>query len=102
MLIEAAAETDGLKAVVSEGAGIRSAQPHTPPNLKHLLGRIAPRPVLLIDADQGVSGKHLSAEYYDAGEPKLWKTDSGHTGGYAADPEEYERRIVQFFDTALA
>ena len=132
MLIEAAAETDGLKAVVSEGAGIRSVREALelrgvekwlrlptwaaatlgtsifsnhppPPNLKHLIGRIAPRPVFLIYAEQGVSGEHLSAEYHEvAGEPKqLWRTDSGHTGGYAADPEEYERRVLQFFDAAL-
>jgi hypothetical protein len=31
----------------------------------------------------------------------LWKTDSGHTGGYDAAPREYERRVVTFFDDAL-
>jgi fermentation-respiration switch protein FrsA (DUF1100 family) len=132
MLIEAAAETDALKAVVSEGAGIRSVREaselsgaekwlqlptwaattlgtavfsnhNPPPNLKDLVGRIAPRPVFLIYAERGAGGEKLSADFYDAaGAPKqLWKTDSGHTGGYDADPQEYERRIVRFFDAAI-
>ena len=100
MLLESAAETDALKAVVSEGAGIRSvregaelpgaekwAQLSTwaattvgvavfgsdspPPNLKDLVPRIAPRPVFLIYADRGQGGEKLSADYYEAaGEPK--------------------------------
>ena len=133
MLIELAAETDDLKAVVSEGAGIRSVREATeqagaekwaalptwaaitlgtaifsnhspPPNLKDLVGRIAPRPVFLIYADRGQGGEELSAEYHEiAGEPKqLWKTDSGHTGGYDADPKEYERWVVRFFDDSLS
>ena len=59
-----------------------------PPNLKDLVPRIAPRPVFLIYADRGQGGEKLSADYYEAaGEPKqLWKTDSGHTGGYDAVP----------------
>jgi uncharacterized protein len=132
LLIETAAETDALKAVVSEGAGIRSLREANvasgtekwfslptwaattlgtalfsnhgpPPNLKDLVGRIAPRPVFLIYAERGQGGEELSADYYEAaGQPKqLWKTDSGHTGGYDADPPEYERRVVAFFDRAL-
>ncbi len=27
--------------------------------------------------------------------------EAGHTGGYAARPAEYERRVVGFFDRAL-
>jgi hypothetical protein len=26
----------------------------------------------------------------------------GHTGGYDADPKEYERRVVRFFDDSLS
>ncbi|MGH3034952.1 MAG: alpha/beta hydrolase [Gaiellaceae bacterium] len=132
MLLETAAETDALKAVVSEGAGIRSVREATqlsgvekllslptwaaitlgtavfsnhspPPSLKDLVPRIAPRPVFLIYAERGQGGEELSADFYDAaGQPKeLWKTDSGHTGGYDADPQEYEQRVVAFFDRAL-
>jgi hypothetical protein len=128
MLIEMAADTDDLKAVVSEGAGIRSVREASessatalptwgaitlgtavfsgnspPPNLMDLVDDIAPRALFLIYAERGQGGEDLSADYHEAaGEPKqLWKTDSGHTGGYNADPEEYERRVVDFFDRSL-
>jgi uncharacterized protein len=132
MLLEAAATSDDLKAVVSEGAGIRSVKEgweqngpqgwfelpvwaattagvalfsdSTPPaNLKHLVPRIAPRPILFIYAERGQGGEHLSEEFYEAaGEPKfLWQTDSGHVGGYDADPREYAERVTAFFDQAL-
>lgn len=132
MMLEAAAGTDALRAVISEGAGICSvreaneldsadkwlsvtvwaamtagtavfADHRPPPNLKDLVSRIAPRPVFLIYAAQPQGGEQLSAEYFEvAREPKqLWRTDSGHTGGYDADPAEYERRVVQFLDDAL-
>jgi hypothetical protein len=95
-MIQKAAETDALKAVVSEGAGIRSVREakevsgslekwlqvaamtsmtagtalfsnHSPPgNLKDLVGRIAPRPVFLIYAARGQGGEELSAEFYEA------------------------------------
>jgi len=76
----------------------------TPPeNLKELVPRIAPTPVFFIYAERGQGGEQLTADYYEAaGEPKqVWKTDSGHTGGYDAAPREYERRVVGFFDDAL-
>jgi predicted alpha/beta-fold hydrolase len=41
--------------------------------------------------------------YQAAGEPKeLWILPHGGHGGYLqAEPEEFERRVVSFFDTAL-
>jgi hypothetical protein len=94
MMIEAAAESDGLKAVVSEGAGIRSirealAIPQTrkrleaviahlvvtpatalfsndrpPPSLEDLIGRIAPRPVFLVYAVPGQGGEAELTEVF--------------------------------------
>jgi hypothetical protein len=135
MMIEAAAESDGLKALVSEGAGIRSlrealAIPETrkkveavlahavvtpavalfsdslpPPSLEDLSGRISPRPLFLVYAVPGQGGEaELSETYYDAArEPKeIWLVPgAGHTGGIEAEPAEYERRVVGFFDAAL-
>lgn len=132
MLLEAAATNDDLKAVVSEGAGIRSYKEAlelngaerwlqfplwgstalgtalfsdtTPPaNLKDLVPDISPRPVFFIHAERGQGGEQLTAEYFEAaGEPKeLWKTNSTHIHGYDADPEEYTRRVTEFFDNAL-
>jgi uncharacterized protein len=139
MMLEAASETDELKAVVSEGAGARAfsdemdeldrgspgaadrllnAAPMAvkvgamavftnqspPPNLKDVVARIAPRPVMLIAAPNSPNGEKLNRGYYAAAhEPKtLWEIpESKHTGGIDARPEEYERRVVGFFDDAL-
>ena len=134
-MLEAAAESDGLKAVVSEGAGIRSlrealAIPETsaklqaslvhavmtpgvalfsntlpPPSLEDLVARIAPRPVFIIYAKPGQGGEaELSQTFYEAArEPKtIWQVPgAGHTGGIEAQPGEYERRVIAFFDRAL-
>ena len=93
MLLEEAAGNDSLKAVVSEGAGIRSVREVTedsgvekwlampvwgvttvgtalfsnsmpPPNLKDLVSDVSPTPVFLIHAERGQGGEHLSAEYH--------------------------------------
>jgi uncharacterized protein len=75
-----------------------------PNNLKDLVPRIAPRPLLLIAAPNSPNGEDLNRGYYEAaGEPKaLWEIpESGHTGGIEARPREYERRVVGFFDRTL-
>jgi hypothetical protein len=128
LLLETAAETDRLAAVVSEGAGIRSVKEATlgplggvpvwglmtlatgvysgdapPPSLNDLVARISPRPVFLIYASQGQGGEELSQDYYEsAGAPKdVWKAPGGHTGAIETRPLAYERRVVAFFDEAL-
>ena len=104
-MIDAAASNTGLRAVVSEGAGVRSiredllrgprgwfALPEAavqtgalavmsgtppPPALDDLAARIAPRPLFLIYTGQGVGGEELNPEYFEAAsQPKtLWKID---------------------------
>jgi fermentation-respiration switch protein FrsA (DUF1100 family) len=135
MMLETAAETEALKAVVSEGAGarmfteemdqdLRPAEKATlappawikqaslavlsnqspPTNLKDLVPRIAPRPVMLIAAPNSPNGEDLNRGYYQAaGKPKtLWEIpEAGHVGGFEARPAEYERRVIGFFDDAL-
>ena len=133
LLLEAAAETDALRGVVSEGAGIRSireaihaagvsrwisapywavttgatavfANRLPPPDVKSVVPRISPRPVLLVYAAHGQGGEELNPDYFAAArQPKqLWEiTDGGHTGGIVARPREYERRVIAFFDDAL-
>ena len=41
--------------------------------------------------------------YAAAGQPKqIWKVPGAeHTGGLKAQPAEYERRVVDFYDRAL-
>jgi hypothetical protein len=102
-LLEAAATTEGLEAVVSEGAGSRSLREDLsrgpagwpslptglvlttatavlsgdapPASLDDLVGRISPTPILLIYAGHGQGGEDLNPTYFEsAREPKaLWE-----------------------------
>ena len=135
LMLEAAAETPDLAAVVSEGAGarmyseeMREDMPSTdrplmavsawvkqaaiavfsnqspPTDLRDLVGRIAPRPVLLIAAPEHGVGEELNRGYARAAgaTAALWEIpESRHVGGLAARPAEYERRVAGFFDEAL-
>ncbi len=96
MLLDRAADATALRAVVSDGAGIRSvreaalassvgerlfgapfwavttagvalfANDLPPPSLKDLVARIAPRAVLLIHAGHGQGGENLNPSYFEA------------------------------------
>jgi uncharacterized protein len=135
MMIEAAAETDELKAVVSDGAGARSynedklqdepglskvlgglmsvtktasvavfSNQSPPDSLKDLAAR-AEEPLLLIAAPNSAHGEELNRDYARAAgdNATLWEIpEAHHVGGLQARPEEYERRVVGFFDEALA
>ena len=134
LLLQTAAHTRALRAVVSEGAGQRSLAEHLdnpelgrvqrwltgmlaqtaavavlsnsrPPDaLADLMPRIAPRPVLLIEALNGNPDEILNEVYADRGGPstELWKVAAGgHTGALAAAPVAYEERVVGFLDRAL-
>ena len=134
LLLQTAAHTRALRAVVSEGAGQRSLAEHLdnpdvgrvqrwvtgmiaqtaavavlsssqpPDGLADLMPRIAPRPVLLIEALNGNPDEVLNDVYAARGGPstELWKVAAGgHTGALAATPAAYEQRVVGFFDRAL-
>jgi uncharacterized protein len=134
ILIQAAAESDQLAAIVSEGGSQRSVREGLnfpgwskwvgvpsgvaltagvstfgnltpPPNLKDLVAEISPQAVFLIYATDGQVGEvELTDDYYEeAGQPKqIWEVPGGgHIGGYAAYPQEYEQRVVDFFDAEL-
>jgi hypothetical protein len=131
VLLQTAAESDELKAVVSEGAGMRSVReavhlPGTeklvatpifaivtagttvfandlpPRSLTDLSAEIT-QPALFIHATPGQGGETLTERYYEAaGGPKeYWAAPGGHTGAIDAAPREYERRVVGFFDRTL-
>ena len=135
MMIETAAETDELAAVVSEGAGARSftedmdedapalakwtlgavssaaktasvaisANRMPPANLRDLAAEVE-QPLLLIAAPVKGVGEELNRGYASAAgaSATLWEIpEAGHVGGMDARPEEYERRVVGFFDRAL-
>ena len=131
ILIEAAAQSTDFKAIVSEGAGYPIGEADldgaghmlrpslvvlglatavfsneaAPPKIVDRIGEIAPRSVFLIWADPGMGGEDVrQPKYYAAaGGPKqIWKVPGAdHTGGLKAQPAEYERRVVDFYDRAL-
>jgi dienelactone hydrolase len=131
MMLQAAAETDRLKAVVSEGAGVRSVRDAAdltgaerwttmpvwflttagtalfandlPPRGLADLSEEITEPVLFIYATPGQGGENLTPAYYEAasGPKELWAAEGGHTGALDSDPAEYERRVVGFFDDNL-
>lgn len=133
MLLQTAAETRDLAAVVSEGAGARTlseevsdvegltkvttflnyltrdaanavfSNQRPPAPLTELIPKIAPRPILLIHAGERDAGT-LNPSYYRAARaPKeIWRVPAGgHTDGIDVRPNQYERRVVRFFDRAL-
>ncbi|HNB54830.1 MAG TPA: alpha/beta hydrolase, partial [Anaerolineales bacterium] len=65
---------------------------------------ISPRPVLLIYGEQEAASGRAEMQFDAAGEPKeLWIVPGGaHGQNYLVAPEEYARRVVEFFNTALA
>lgn len=91
-------------AAISAGASLFS-DGVPPPSLKDLSARISPTPVFFIYGEHGQAGeRNLNPQYYAAaGAPKLiWEVPgSGHVGGLDAQPEEYERRVVGFFNRTL-
>ena len=127
-LLEAAARSTTIRAVVSEGAGGRVGEtdasglfrrsssldarddhrgdrvpePRFAPRIEERIGLIAPRSVFLIYAVPGIGEEDIRQPtfYAAAGEPKaMWRVPgSEHTGGIEAQPAEYERRVIEFVD----
>ena len=131
VLIEVATTRRQLKAVVSDGATARSfedqrnlvgidvtapffwsfitavrvfsgSSPGEP--LEELATKVAPTPLLLIAAGNAQNESEFNRLYADAArEPvELWDIPEGtHTAAIRERPDEYERRVVGFFDEAL-
>ncbi|HZR94060.1 MAG TPA: alpha/beta hydrolase [Gaiellaceae bacterium] len=75
-----------------------------PPSLEGVARRISPSAVFFVYAGRGGGGEDLNATFYRAArEPKaIWRVaEATHTGGLAAEPVAYERRVVGFFDRYL-
>ncbi len=74
-----------------------------PISVKQAIGQISPRPILLISAD--FETEKYRMEYYinAAQEPKsLWVIlGTNHIEGISKYPQEYEEKVVSFFDEAL-
>jgi len=76
-----------------------------PATLRAAVSAAAPRPVLLIAAG-GVADEARAAEDIRRASPgtvATWVVEgAGHVGGLRAEPAEWERRVVGFFDASLA
>jgi hypothetical protein len=74
-----------------------------PPPLKDMVAQIAPRRLLMIAGNIGEE-KELMGMYLEIGGPsfELWTIlEPKHVGAYDLHPEEYEQRVIAFFDDAL-
>ncbi|MGZ8783349.1 MAG: alpha/beta hydrolase [Gaiellaceae bacterium] len=74
-----------------------------PKQLVELVPRIT-QPLFLIWAPNGGNVETMNPEYYRlaAGPKQIWSIpDAKHVLGITARPQEYERRVVGFFDDAL-
>jgi hypothetical protein len=131
VLLQAAGESTALKAIVAEGATGRTAEDfselkdggdlmlvfhtvvgatmrlisgeETPPPLMEMVRQIAPRDVLLIGSQVGeeldlmTRYKEIGGESFD-----IWFIpEEKHVGGFDLHPEEYEQRVIAFFDESL-
>jgi dipeptidyl aminopeptidase/acylaminoacyl peptidase len=80
------------------GVNARDASPIS------VIDRISPRPLLLIYGELEAGETHPQAQLAQAGEPKeLWIVPGARHGGYLdVAAEEWEQRVVAFFDSAFA
>lgn len=65
--------------------------------------KINPRPIFLIAGEDEAIANHTPAQFEAAGQPKeLWIVpEVGHGGYWQRWPEEYEEKIIGFFDRYL-
>jgi uncharacterized protein len=131
MMIEAAAESSELRAIVSEGASARSVRDvsangsgwqelvgngvataatavftnNLPPRtLKSLVPQISGATFFVYGERGQPAEQPANRAFYVAarGHKEIWEVPgSGHIGGTEAQPVEYERRVTEFFDRWL-
>jgi dienelactone hydrolase len=131
MMIEAAAESSDLRAIVSEGASARSVRDVSangsgwqelignsvataatsvftnnlpPPTLKSLVPEISGAAFFVYGGHGQPGERPANHAFYAAarGHKAIWEVPgSGHIGGTEAQPAEYERRVTEFFDRWL-
>jgi dienelactone hydrolase len=95
----------GLHQMVALNLGTALFSDTAPPtSLVDLAPRIAPRPALVIWAPDGGNQETMSPKYARLIGPSasVWQIDDAkHIKGLQTHPEEYESRVVGFFDQAL-
>ena len=104
-LLPVTASNELASAYVWEMLGAYRVLAHTapPPSLATMVARIAPRPIFLISSGRSYERDMNRAYARRARGPvTLWEMPTAqHTGGLAAYPREYDRRVTSFFDRAL-
>ena len=97
--------TLGLAMSAAKTVAVAVSSNQAPPaNLKDLAAKVE-QPMLLIAAPNAPNGETLNRGYVKAAgdSATLWEIpEARHMGGQTARPQEYERRVVGFFDTVLA
>ena len=91
-----------FQTVMGTAMHLVSAEP-VPPPLKQMVEQIAPRRVLLIAATVREE-TDLMGQYLQFGGPsfELWTIpEPKHVGAFDLHPEEFEARVIAFFDDAL-
>jgi fermentation-respiration switch protein FrsA (DUF1100 family) len=95
----------GLHQFVAQNVGVSLfSNESPPPNLMDITPRIAPRPAYVIWAPNGGNLETMSPRYARRIGPsaEVWRIDDAkHIKGLQTHPEEYERRVVGFFDRSL-
>ncbi len=73
-----------------------------PPSVMAIIGKIAPRPIMLFAGARGSEKFHIRMYQQEAGSnAQLWEIPGAtHCDGPTAFPTEYARRMVNFFDAA--
>lgn len=130
--LNAAAQNEALRAVLVDGAGfavgddipppatLRERLMHPafpllfaimswesgipqPPPISQVIGRIAPRPLLLVSTGSGLEKRQNEMYYHLAGEPKVhWNVpDAWHGSLPQTHPQAYAQQIVAFFNQWL-
>lgn len=77
-----------------------------PLSILDAVGQISPRPVFLIGGTMGGSTleqRSVSQFFAAAGEPKQMRIlpNTAHISGLQTHPQEYEEKVIDFFDTCL-
>jgi uncharacterized protein len=95
----------GFHSLVAKHVGVvLFSHESPPPSLIDVLHQVGPRPVLLIWSTISRNREAINGLYQQLIGPSasLWPLDdAGHMKGLTTHPEEYERRVMGFFDGAL-
>lgn len=98
------AVTERWNAVLEFGLADLLTSLHPPVTLRDAVARTAPRPVLLVTAEE-VDAEQQAARYIRSAAPatvQVWRVPGvGHTQGLARHPGAWTTRVVGFLDRAL-